>query len=143
ALTSKGVRVVEFNARFGDPETQVVLDRLATPLATLLQSCAVGGLDPAFRLEWHPGAAVAVVLAAQGYPAAPVKGDGILGVEGASVRHAGTKLHEQGRLPANGGRVVKAAGLREDVPAARAAASATATKSTLRACHHRIHIAAL
>ena len=54
ALTSKGVRVVEFNARFGDPETQVVLDRLATPLATLLQSCAVGGLDPAFRLEWHP-----------------------------------------------------------------------------------------
>lgn len=66
ALTSKGVRVVEFNARFGDPETQVVLDRLATPIGRLLQACAIGGLDPEFRPEWHPGAAVTVVVAAEG-----------------------------------------------------------------------------
>ncbi|TQM66548.1 phosphoribosylamine--glycine ligase [Actinomadura hallensis] len=149
ALTSKGVRVVEFNARFGDPETQVVLDRLATPLATLLQSCAVGGLDPAFRLEWHPGAAVTVVLAAEGYPAAPVKGDEILGVddaakvEGAYVLHAGTKLDEQGRLLANGGRVLNVVGTGEDVPAARAAAYEAVSKITLRGGHHRTDIAAL
>ncbi|HLV73485.1 MAG TPA: phosphoribosylamine--glycine ligase [Vulgatibacteraceae bacterium] len=149
ALTSKGVRVVEFNARFGDPETQVVLDRLATPLATLLQSCAVGGLDPAFRLEWHPGAAVTVVLAAEGYPAAPVKGDEILGVddaakvEGAYVLHAGTKLDGHGRLLANGGRVLNVVGTGEDVPAARAAAYEAVSKITLRGGHHRTDIAAL
>ena len=77
ALTGKGVRVVEFNARFGDPETQVVLDRLATPLAGLLHASAVGGLAAAPALSWHPGAAVTVVLAAEGYPDKPVKGDRI------------------------------------------------------------------
>ena len=75
ALTSKGVRVVEFNARFGDPETQVVLDRLATPLAGLLHASAVGDLDTSRDLAWRPGAAVTVVIAASGYPEAPAKGD--------------------------------------------------------------------
>jgi phosphoribosylamine---glycine ligase len=74
ALTSAGLRVVEFNARFGDPETQVVLDRLASPLAPLLAAAATGDLAGAAPLEWHPGAAVVVVIAARGYPAAPVKG---------------------------------------------------------------------
>jgi phosphoribosylamine--glycine ligase len=74
ALTSAGLRVVEFNARFGDPETQVVLDRLATPLAPLLAAAATGDLAGAAPLEWHPGAAVVVVIAAAGYPAAPVTG---------------------------------------------------------------------
>ncbi|TDC65994.1 phosphoribosylamine--glycine ligase [Actinomadura sp. GC306] len=149
ALTSKGVRVVEFNARFGDPETQVVLDRLATPLATLLQACAIGGLDPEFRPEWHPGAAVTVVLAAEGYPSAPVKGDVITGldeaakVEGAYVLHAGTKLDEGGRLLANGGRVLNVVGTGPDVPTARATAYEALSNITLRGSHHRTDIAAL
>ena len=74
ALTSAGLRVVEFNARFGDPETQVVLDRLATPLAPLLAAAATGDLAGTAPLEWHPGAAVVVVIAARGYPENPVKG---------------------------------------------------------------------
>ncbi len=68
ALTSAGLRVVEFNARFGDPETQVVLDRLASPLAPLLTAAAAGDLAGAPALEWRPGAAVVVVIAAEGYP---------------------------------------------------------------------------
>lgn len=77
ALTPAGVRVVEFNARFGDPETQVVLDRLGTPLAGLLHAAAAGDLAAAPALDWLPGAAVTVVLAAEGYPESPVKGDKI------------------------------------------------------------------
>ncbi|GAA1789756.1 phosphoribosylamine--glycine ligase [Actinomadura chokoriensis] len=147
ALTSKGVRVVEFNARFGDPETQVVLDRLATPLAKLLQACAIGALDPEFRPEWHPGAAVTVVLAAEGYPAAPVKGDEITGLEeaskvdGAYVLHAGTKLGAEGSLIANGGRVLNVVGTGPDLHTARTAAYEAISKITLRASHHRTDIA--
>jgi phosphoribosylamine---glycine ligase len=77
ALTTKGIRVVEFNARFGDPETQVVLDRLATPLAALLHAAATGDLASAPPLRWHDGAAVTVVIAAAGYPENPVKGEKI------------------------------------------------------------------
>jgi phosphoribosylamine--glycine ligase len=147
ALTSKGVRVVEFNARFGDPETQVVLDRLATPLAELLQSCAIGGLDPGFRPEWHPGAAVTVVVAAEGYPAAPVKGDEITGVDeaskvdGAYVLHAGTKPGGEGRLIADGGRVLNVVGTGPDLAAARATAYEAASHIALRGSHHRTDIA--
>ncbi len=147
ALTSKGVRVVEFNARFGDPETQVVLDRLATPLAKLLQACAIGGLDPAFRPEWHPGSAVTVVVAAEGYPSAPVKGDEITGldeaaeVEGAYILHAGTKPGGEGRLVASGGRVLNVVGAGPDLAAARAAAYEAVSKISLRGSHHRSDIA--
>src|SRR5262249_2133824 len=74
SLTAAGVRVVEFNARFGDPETQVVLDRLASPLAGLLTAAAAGSLAGAGQPRWAPGAAVTVVIAAEGYPAAPAKG---------------------------------------------------------------------
>ena len=84
ALTRAGLRVVEFNARFGDPETQVVLDRLAperSPLAPLLAAAAAGDLAGAAPLEWRPGAAVVVVIAAEGYPEDPVKGDEITGAE--------------------------------------------------------------
>jgi phosphoribosylamine---glycine ligase len=80
ALTAAGPKVVEFNARFGDPETQVVLDRLdqgSTPLAPLLHAAATGGLAGVAVPEWRPGAAVIVVIAAEGYPDAPVKGDKI------------------------------------------------------------------
>ena len=88
ALTRAGLRVVEFNARFGDPETQVVLDRLApesSPLAPLLAAAASGDLAGAAPLEWRPGAAVVVVIAAEGYPEHPVKGDKITGAERAGV----------------------------------------------------------
>ena len=69
--------MIEFNARFGDPETQVVLDRLASPLGPLLHAAATGGLAGVAQPQWRPGAAVVVVIAAEGYPEAPVKGDKI------------------------------------------------------------------
>ncbi|MCD0452591.1 phosphoribosylamine--glycine ligase [Actinocorallia sp. API 0066] len=147
ALTSRGVRVVEFNARFGDPETQVVLDRLASPLGTLLQSCAVGNLTPATRLEWRPGAAVTVVVAAEGYPESPVRGDAIEGLEEANavpdayVLHAGTALNDEGVLYSDGGRVLSVVGTGPDLKAARAAAYEAVSKITLRASQHRADIA--
>ncbi|MCO6010128.1 phosphoribosylamine--glycine ligase [Actinoallomurus purpureus] len=147
ALTSTGVRVIEFNARFGDPETQVVLDRLATPLGALLQACAVGGLGSAPELEWRPGAAVTVVIAAENYPGKPTIGDPIAGVEdaetveGAYVLHAGTKLHEG--LPVSaGGRVLNVVGTGPDIAAARATAYAAAERIRLRGAHYRTDIAA-
>ncbi len=70
----RGLRVVEFNARFGDPEAQVVLDRLATPIGGLLLAAAEGGLAAAPAPQWTAGAAVTVVIAAEGYPVAPVSG---------------------------------------------------------------------
>jgi phosphoribosylamine---glycine ligase len=149
ALTSKGVRVVEFNARFGDPETQVVLDRLATPLGGLLHAAATGDLARAPGLAWHPGAAVAVVIAAEGYPAAPAKGDKItIGHAqriGAYVLQAGTSLDPAGgdgaRLVSAGGRVLNAVGSGPDLAAARAAAYEVAAKVTLRGGWYRGDIA--
>ena len=89
ALSSAGPKVIEFNARFGDPETQVVLDRLASPLGPLLHAAATGRLAGVARPEWRPGAAVAVVIAAEGYPEAPVKGDKIHFTERSVVPAAG------------------------------------------------------
>jgi phosphoribosylamine--glycine ligase len=148
ALTARGIKVVEFNARFGDPETQVVLDRLATPLAALLQSCAIGGLDPGLRPEWRPGAAVGVVIAAENYPADPVKGDVIEGLDeagavpGAYVLHAGTKRDHEGRVLAAGGRVLTVVGTGADLAAARATAYEAAGKIRMRGMHLRTDIAA-
>src|SRR6185437_11230216 len=123
SLTAAGVRVVEFNARFGDPETQVVLDRLASPLAGLLAAAAAGELAGAAPLEWQPGAAVVVVVAAEGYPEAPVKGDEIIGTERlqgsgqdhAYLLHAGTARNAKGALVTAGGRVLNAVGSGPDV----------------------------
>jgi phosphoribosylamine---glycine ligase len=84
-LTSRGIRVVEFNARFGDPEAQVVLDRLGTPLGGLLAAAAAGDLASAGKLTWLGGVAVTVVIAAEGYPAAPVGGDVIDGIDDADL----------------------------------------------------------
>jgi phosphoribosylamine---glycine ligase len=89
ALTAAGPRVVEFNARFGDPETQAVLDRLDSPLAPLLHAAAAGGLATVPPPRWRPGAAVVVVIAAEGYPAAPIKGDKIFFPERAVVSAPG------------------------------------------------------
>ncbi len=124
ALTSAGIKVIEFNARFGDPETQVVLDRLASPLADLLYGAATGELG-SLTPRWRDGAAVAVVIAAPGYPEAPVRGAGIrLGAARADgyVLHAGTALGAGGELVAAGGRVLNAVGTGPDVAAARAVA---------------------
>jgi phosphoribosylamine--glycine ligase len=161
ALTSAGLRVVEFNARFGDPETQVVLDRLATPLAPLLAAAAAGDLADAAPLHWHPGAAVTVVLAAEGYPESPAKGDKIKIVDNerggltppvsahphpgdgdAYLLHAGTATDSAGNLVSAGGRVLNAVGSGPDIAAARAAAYALAATVELRGGWYRRDIAA-
>jgi len=144
ALTSKGVKVIEFNARFGDPETQVVLDRLATPLAGLLSAAAGGDLAAARTPSWHLGAAVTVVIAAEGYPENPVKGDTITihSPERADgyLLHAGTALHGADLVTA-GGRVLNAVGFGPDLAIARAAAYAIADTATFRGAWHRHDIA--
>jgi phosphoribosylamine---glycine ligase len=147
ALTTAGIRVVEFNARFGDPETQVVLDRLAPPLAPLLAAAAAGELAGGDRLEWRPGAAVVVVIAAAGYPADPVKGDEITGAERAGedhayLLHAGTARDARGALVSAGGRVLNAVGSGPDVAAARARAYELAGTVALRGGWYRRDIAA-
>jgi phosphoribosylamine--glycine ligase len=152
-LTAAGLRVVEFNARFGDPETQVVLDRLATPLAPLLHAAATGDLaaaGSAGQPRWHPGAAVVVVIAADGYPAAPVKGDKIFyperavvpGPADAYLLHAGTAINADGALVSAGGRVLNAVGSGPDIAAARAAAYALAAQVQMRGGWYRGDIAA-
>ncbi|WP_151529799.1 MULTISPECIES: phosphoribosylamine--glycine ligase [Corynebacterium] len=128
AWGSAGPAVVEFNCRFGDPETQAVLALLKTPLAEVLAATAQGRLAELPPLEWHEGAALTVVLAAAGYPASPQKGDVIHGLgavdyEGDSyVLHAGTKRTEAGEFVANGGRVLNAVARGTDVEDARAKA---------------------
>ncbi len=111
AMTSRGIRVIEFNARFGDPETQVLLTRMITPLGQFLYAAATGQLESFAPLRWEPGFAVNVVIAAQGYPANPVLGTPISGVELAeansnlSVFHAGT-AQVRGELVTSGGRIL-------------------------------------
>jgi len=145
AVTAKGLKVVEFNARFGDPETQVVLDRLATPLAGLLHASAAGDLSTAPTLTWHPGAAVTVVIAAEGYPEAPAKGDVITigdlpaGTPG-YVLHAGTAMSGTDLVTA-GGRVLNAVGSGPDLAAARSAAYAAAASVGFRGAWYRHDIA--
>jgi phosphoribosylamine--glycine ligase len=124
ALTSNGVRVVEFNARFGDPETQPLLARLATPLGEVLYSAATGELAEHPELEWGSGAAVCVVLAARGYPGTPATGGLITGLEaagrnGSMIIHAGTARSPQGNLISAGGRVLAVVGLGEEIEGAR------------------------
>jgi len=141
ALTAKGPKVIEFNARFGDPETQVLLDRLETPLGGLLMACATGelGLDPVFR----DGSAVTVVIAAENYPDAPVKGDVIKGLEPtghAYVLHAGT-ARVDGEIVSAGGRVLDVVGTGPDVDSARRHAYELVSRIELRGSHHRTDIA--
>ncbi len=144
ALTSAGVKVVEFNARFGDPETQVILDRLATPLAGLLRASAAGDLATAPALTWLPGAAVTVVLAAEGYPDNPVQGDKIKFDHTERARgyllHAGTSWTGDGLVSA-GGRVLNAVGSGPDLAAARAAAYEVVESVQMRGGWYRHDIA--
>jgi phosphoribosylamine---glycine ligase len=124
ALTAQGPRVVEFNARFGDPESQVVLALLATPLGGLLHAAATGRLGTQPPLEWRPGAAVTVVLAAANYPGAPRTGDVIIGADRPGVLHAGTRRDAGGRLVSAGGRVLSVTATGPTLAAAREAAYA-------------------
>ena len=148
ALTSRGPRVVEFNARFGDPETQVVLDRLATPLSGPLAAAASGSLSGAGPLDWAPGAAVTVVVAAEGYPVSPLTADVIEGIDdaerlpGAYVLHAGTGTDRGGRLVSTGGRVLNIVGTGQDLQAARTVAYQAADRIRMRGGWFRRDIAA-
>ncbi len=120
ALTDHGTRVIEFNARFGDPETQVLIPLLKTPLATLLYNAATGNLKGT-TLDWNDDSAVTVVLAAEGYPAAPKSGGIITGfsaIDDVQIYHAGTSTTEQG-VVASGGRVLTVTGIGEDLTEAR------------------------
>ena len=147
ALTSRGLRVVEFNARFGDPETQVVLARLRTPLAGLLRAAATGTLGLVEPLRWSEDAAVTVVIASHGYPVSARTGDPITGIDeaeratGAQVLHAGTALVD-GVLVSAGGRVLSVVGRGTDIEAARAMAYAAIDLIELPGSHHRTDIAA-
>jgi phosphoribosylamine--glycine ligase len=142
AITSHGPRVVEFNARFGDPETQVVLAMLETPLAGLLFAAASGNLAAEPPLRWRDGAAVTVVLAAAGYPGTPRGGDVITGADADGVLHAGTKRRDDGELVTAGGRVLSVTATGSDVGAAREAAYALAEQITFDGAQYRRDIAA-
>ena len=141
ALTSRGVRVVEFNARFGDPETQVVLPLLATPLAGLLHAAATGTLADHPPLEWREGSAVTVVVAAAGYPEAPRTGDPVTGADREGVLHAGTALAADGTVVSAGGRVLAVTAVGADLATARQTAYERVAGVRLAGAHWRTDIA--
>jgi phosphoribosylamine---glycine ligase len=120
AITSNGPAVVEFNCRFGDPETQAVLALLESPLGQLLHAAATGTLADFGELRWRDGAAVTVVLAAENYPGRPRVGDVVVGSEAEGVLHAGTARRDDGSIVSSGGRVLSVVGTGADLPAARA-----------------------
>ncbi|MEU5614895.1 phosphoribosylamine--glycine ligase [Streptomyces sparsogenes] len=151
AITSRGVRVIEFNARFGDPETQVVLARLKTPLAGVLLAAATGRLDSLPPLRWSDGAAVTVVIASHNYPGAPRTGDPITGLDQvaeqdapkAYVLHAGTKRDAaSGDVVSAGGRVLSVTATGSDLAKARERAYRAVARIGLDGSHHRSDIAA-
>jgi phosphoribosylamine--glycine ligase len=147
ALTSRGVKVIEFNARFGDPETQPLLALLDSPLGVLLRAAARGTLDEVAKPRWKDGAAVAVVVASKDYPATPRTGDTIHGlmdaerVAGVDVVHAGTDRGEDGTLVTSGGRVLAVTAVGSDVADARARAYEAVGKIRIEGSHHRTDIA--
>ena len=143
AMTATGPQVIEFNCRFGDPETQVVLALLETPLAGVLHACATGTLADVGPLSWHPGAAVTVVVAAERYPGAPVTGDAVqVGAlpAGVQVLHAGTR-QDGDRVVSSGGRVLSVTAVADDLGAARARAYDGVAAVRLRGAHWRTDIA--
>ena len=140
AMTSAGPAVVEFNCRFGDPETQAVLALLKSPLGSLLYATATGTLADFAPLRWHDGYAVTVVLAAENYPGRPRFGDVITGAEADGVLHAGTSRREDGAVISSGGRVLSVVGTGVDLPAARAAAYGVMSSIRLPGGHFRTDI---
>ncbi|TDW17673.1 phosphoribosylamine--glycine ligase [Kribbella kalugense] len=145
ALTSRGVRVIEFNCRFGDPETQALLPMLKTPLGGLLLAAATGKLADQGDLSWRSATSVAVVVAAKKYPSSPRKGDPIAGVdqaESADVRvfHAGTALDGE-ELVTSGGRVLAVSAVGKDLAEARQRAYAAVGQIRIKGSQHRTDIA--
>ena len=140
AITSKGPAVVEFNCRFGDPETQAVLALLESPLGQLLHATATGTLADFGPLKWHDGYAVTVVLAAENYPGRPRVGDVIAGSDTEGVLHAGTSRRDDGAVVSSGGRVLSVVGTGADLPAARSAAYGVLSSVRLPGSHFRSDI---
>ena len=149
AITSRGVRVIEFNARFGDPETQVVLARLKTPLAGLLMAAATGNLAHLEPLRWSDEAAVTVVIASHNYPGTPRTGDPVTGLDEiaakdaprAYVLHAGTRKEGDSVVSA-GGRVLSVTATGADLTEARERAYRSVARIRLEGSQHRTDIAA-
>jgi phosphoribosylamine---glycine ligase len=144
-LTADGPKVLEFNCRFGDPETQALLPRLAGDLAGLLHAAAGGDLAGA-RVEWDPRPCVTVVLASGGYPGPyrtglPIGGLDAAEAAGARLYHAGTALGPDGRVVTAGGRVLAVSALGEDLPAARALAYRAAAEVHFDGVHYRRDVA--
>jgi phosphoribosylamine--glycine ligase len=149
ALTSRGVRVIEFNARFGDPETQVVLALLKTQLSHVLTAAADGQLADFGPLAWHDGSAVTVVVAAENYPSTPVTGDPISfgsgdhadGDHESYVLHAGTALSADGQIVTAGGRVLSVVATGATLEQARANVYEAVQQVDFRGRHFRTDIA--
>ncbi|NYV78375.1 phosphoribosylamine--glycine ligase, partial [Streptomyces sp. UH6] len=148
AITSRGVRVIEFNARFGDPETQVVLARLRTPFAGVLMAAATENLGDLEPLRWSDEAAVTVVVASHNYPGTPRTGDRITGLDEvaekdaphAYVLHAGTR-REGDAVVSAGGRVLSVTATGSDLTEARDRAYTAVARINLDGSHHRTDIA--
>ncbi|MFF8662914.1 phosphoribosylamine--glycine ligase, partial [Glutamicibacter creatinolyticus] len=149
AITSRGVRVIEFNARFGDPETQVVLARLKTPLGGVLMAAATGNLAHLEPMRWSDEAAVTVVVASHNYPGTPRTGDPITGLDEiaaqdaphAYVLHAGTR-REGDAVVSAGGRVLSVTATGKDLTEARDRAYRAVSRIGLDGSQHRTDIAA-
>ena len=139
-ITATGPKIIEFNCRFGDPETQVVLELLDTPLGVLLASAAAGALGEC-QLSWRAGAAVTVVIAAENYPGTPVTGDVITGADADGILHAGTKIAVDGSVVSAGGRVLSVVGTGGDLAKARDNAYDLVGSVHLRGSQHRTDIA--
>jgi phosphoribosylamine---glycine ligase len=151
ALTGSGLKVIEFNARFGDPETQPLLQLLDSPLGEVLYAASIGRLDDVGPLRWRSGAAVSVVMAAAGYPGTPRTGDVISGVAdaeallGVQVLHAGTSLGSgpAAELVTSGGRVLAVTATADTLDDARARAYAGVARIDFAGAQFRTDIAAL
>jgi phosphoribosylamine---glycine ligase len=141
AITAKGPAVVEFNCRFGDPETQAVLALLESPLGELLYAAGTGALADFGELRWRDGAAVTVVLAAENYPGRPRVGDVVVGSEADGVLHAGTARRDDGAVVSSGGRVLSVVGTGADLSAARSNAYDILSSIRLPGSHFRTDIA--
>lgn len=140
AIGNDGPAVVEFNCRFGDPETQAVLALLKSPLGQALNATATGTLADLPPLEWEDGAAVIVVVAAENYPGKPRTGDVIIGAGGEGVLHAGTAVDASGAVVSSGGRVLGVLGVGADLAEARAQAYERIDAIKLPGSHHRTDI---
>ena len=140
AITSAGPAAVEFNCRFGDPETQAVLALLDSPLGQLLSAAATGRLAEQPSPQWRPGAAVTVVIAAENYPGRPRVGDVIVGADQDGVLHAATGRRDDGALVSTGGRVLSVVGTGADLSAARDAAYQKVNAIRLPGGHFRTDI---